>query len=43
MVELCNISLLTHTNIFDYKDIMPKDLQQALENLHDEIESETDD
>ena len=29
--------------IFDYKDIMPKDLQQALENLNDEIESETDD
>ena len=29
--------------IFDYKDIMSKDLQQALENLHDEIESETDD
>ena len=27
--------------ISDYKDIMSKDLQQALENLHDEIESET--
>jgi hypothetical protein len=26
--------------IVDYKETMSKDLQQALENLHDEIESD---
>ena len=26
--------------ISDYKEIMSKDLEQALENLHDEIESD---
>ena len=29
--------------IADYREKMPKDLEQALENLHDEIESDEED
>jgi len=42
MVSRTEIKKEIQSILMDYRETMTKDLEQALENLHDEIESDTE-
>ena len=42
MINRTEIKKEIQSILMDYRETMTKDLEQALENLHDEIESETE-
>ena len=42
MVSRTEIKKEIQSILMDYRETMSKDLEQALENLHDEIESDTE-
>ena len=42
MINRTEIKKEIQSILMDYRETMSKDLEQALENLHDEIESDTE-
>ena len=42
MINRTEIKKEIQSILMDYRETMTKDLEQALENLHDEIESDTE-